>query len=209
MNELDDIRSQMAKVSKTDFDSIFEELFNDFLSEQLTSIKNSIKAAVKQNPSLKTITHTILYAPNAPSKHVAYFDGHHSLSAKCYSVTPTTASPAPACMPTKHDYRTMSAGSAACCLSMDQLYRMEYRNGWLNKSYALVLTPLGERFVSSIMKLCKRNQINFSFDCYFSRWFKGSTITEAVRVGYPFSPRAIYEDNFDKFSLRLTAQIHF
>lgn len=73
----------------------------------------------------------------------------------------------------------------------------------------MVLTPLGERFVSNISELCKQNQIDVSFDCYFNCWFKGNTITEAVRIGYPFSPRAIYEDKFEKFSLRLTAKIHF
>lgn len=127
MNELNDIRAQMAKVANTSFDDIFEELFDDFLTEQLTSIKDSIKASVKQNPSLKAISHTILYAANAPSGHAAYFDGHHKFSTKCYSVTPVTISLTPACMLTKKDFRSMSTDSAACCLSMDQLYHMEYK----------------------------------------------------------------------------------
>lgn len=211
LNELNDIRIQMANVANTNFDDIFEEMFDDFLVEQFTAIKDNIKTAVKQNPSLKTISHTILYAANVASKHTAYFDGSHKFSAKYYSIAPTTALPTSTyiSMHNIRDFRSMSKDSAACCLVMDQLYHMEYRKGWLNKSYAMVLTPLGERFVSSMQELCKQNQICVSFDCYFNCWFKGNTITEAVSIGHSFSPRAIYEEDFNKFSLRLTAKIQF
>ena len=189
MNELTDLRTKMNSAPNMDFDKVFEKQFSTYLTQQMEQIKQSIKDAVRHNPSMKTVSCTVCNYGTIEMRDPEIFDGTLNKTTKYYSVQPY--------------------GTDTCRLVMDRLFRMEYQSGWLNKSYAMVLTPLGEKYVSGMQRLCRQNGIEVSFDAEFACWFKGNAIRETVRVGSPFSPRGIYQQEMDRFCLRLTARVRF